>query len=162
MNVSMWRMWDCLRCVFCCSVVKLCLSFLRPPWTAAPQAPLSMGFPRQEYQGGLPCPSPGDLLDPGIETASPALAGAFFTIDPLVKPGIHLNFCLKIELNNLSLHLSRVFYFPCEVISLLFLFQLSLPKKKITYDQHNFCVLLTVFCFLPTRVKLIGIIRRTM
>ena len=36
-------------------------------WTAACQAPLSMGFPRQEYWGGLPFPSPGDLPHPGIE-----------------------------------------------------------------------------------------------
>ena len=37
------------------------------PWTAAHQAPLSMGFPRQEYWSGLPFPPPGDLLNPGIE-----------------------------------------------------------------------------------------------
>ena len=42
------------------------------PWTVARQAPLSMGFSRQEYCGGLPCPPPGDLPDPGIEPASPA------------------------------------------------------------------------------------------
>ena len=41
------------------------------PWTAAHQAPLSMGFPRQEYWSGLPFPPPGDLLDPGIKPASP-------------------------------------------------------------------------------------------
>ena len=41
-------------------------------WTVAHQAPLSMGFPRQEYCSRLPFLSPGDLLDPGIETASPA------------------------------------------------------------------------------------------
>ena len=37
------------------------------PWTVAHQAPLSMGFPRQEYWSGLPCSLPGDILDPGIE-----------------------------------------------------------------------------------------------
>ena len=42
-------------------------------WTAACQAPLSMGFPRQEYWSELPFPSPGDLPDPGIESGSPAL-----------------------------------------------------------------------------------------
>ena len=41
-------------------------------WTTACQAPLSMGFSRQEYWSGLPCPPPGDLLDPGIEPVSPA------------------------------------------------------------------------------------------
>ena len=49
------------------------------PWTVACQAPLSMGFPRQEYWGGLLFPSPGDLPDPGIEPMSPALAEIFFT-----------------------------------------------------------------------------------
>ena len=47
------------------------------PWTIACQAPLSMGFSRQEYWSGLPFPSPGDLSNPGIEPASPALAGGF-------------------------------------------------------------------------------------
>ena len=47
------------------------------PWTAASQAPLSMGFSRQQYWSGLPFPSPGDLPDSGIEPRSPALqAGA--------------------------------------------------------------------------------------
>ena len=47
-------------------------------WTVALQAPLSMGFPRQEYWSGLPIPSPGGLPDPGIKSASlmsPTLAG---------------------------------------------------------------------------------------
>ena len=51
-------------------------------WTAALQAPLSMGFSRQEYWSGLPFPPPGDRPDPGIEPTSlmsPALAGRFFT-----------------------------------------------------------------------------------
>ena len=46
---------------------------LATPWNAACQAPLSMRFSRQEYGIGLPFPSPGDLPDPGIEPASPAL-----------------------------------------------------------------------------------------
>ena len=41
-----------------------------------------MGFPRQEYWSGLPFPSPGDLTDPGIEAASPVLAGRFFFTEP--------------------------------------------------------------------------------
>ena len=58
-------------------------------WAVALQAPLSMGFPRQEYWSGLPFPLPGDLLDPGIEPmspASPALAGEFFTTETPEKP----------------------------------------------------------------------------
>ena len=51
------------------------------PWTVAHQAPLSMGFSRQEYWSRLPFPSPGDLLHPGIKPmspASPASSGRFF------------------------------------------------------------------------------------
>ena len=43
------------------------------PWTVASQAPLSMGFSRQEYWSGLPFPALGDLPDPGMEPGSPAL-----------------------------------------------------------------------------------------
>ena len=43
------------------------------PWTVARQAPLSMGFPRQEYWSGLPFPSPGNLPNPRIEARSPTL-----------------------------------------------------------------------------------------
>ena len=43
------------------------------PWSIAHQAPLSMGFSRQEYWSGLPFPSPGDLSNPGIEPSSPSL-----------------------------------------------------------------------------------------
>ena len=57
--------------------------------TVAHQAPLSMGFSRQEYWSGLPFCSPGDLPDPGMEPASllpPALAGKFFTTQSPVYP----------------------------------------------------------------------------
>ena len=66
----------CVLCLF--SRVQLCAIL----WTVAPQAPLSMGFSRQEYWSRWPFPSPEDLPNPGIELASltsPALAGGFFT-----------------------------------------------------------------------------------
>ena len=77
-------------CTLLCSPLRLilmpgCFSRVRlfvTPWTVAHQAPLSTGFSRQEYWSGLPFPSPGDLLDQGIEPRSlmsPALADAFFT-----------------------------------------------------------------------------------
>ena len=59
-------------------------------WAVAHQAPLSMEFPSQEYWSGLPFPFPGDLSDPGIAPVSPALAGGFFTTEPLGKP-LNLN-----------------------------------------------------------------------
>ena len=55
-------------------------------WTVAHQAPRSMGFFRPEYWSGLPFHPPGDLPNPGIEPASPALAGEFSTTEPPGKP----------------------------------------------------------------------------
>ena len=52
-------------------------------WTIACQVPLSMGFPRQEYCSRLLFSSPGDLPSPGIKPTSPALAGRFYTTEPL-------------------------------------------------------------------------------
>ena len=60
------------------SRVRLCAT----PWTVGHQAPLLMGFSREEYWSGLPCPPPGDLPDPEIKSvslASPGLAHGFFT-----------------------------------------------------------------------------------
>ena len=56
------------------------------PWAVAYQAPLSMEFSRQEYWSGLPFPSPGDLLDPGIEPRSPALQAGTSLSEPRGKP----------------------------------------------------------------------------
>ena len=64
------------------------------PWPVARQAPLSMGFPRQEYWSGVPFPPLGRLPDPGIKPVSPALqaasciAGGFFTTEQPGKPQI--------------------------------------------------------------------------
>ena len=60
-----------------CSVTLSCPT-LGDLWTAACQAPLSMGFPRQGCWSRLPFPSPGDLPHPGIEPESPTLAGGSF------------------------------------------------------------------------------------
>ena len=57
--------------------------------TVACHTPLSMGFFRQQYWSGLPCPPPGDLPDPGIEPESPmfpALVGSSLPLAPLGKP----------------------------------------------------------------------------
>ena len=59
------------------------MSSLCDPWTVAHQAPLSMGFSRQEYGSVLPFPSPGDLPAPGIEPRSPTLqADALTSVPP--------------------------------------------------------------------------------
>ena len=56
------------------------------PWTVAQQAPLSMGFSRQEYWSGLPFPSPGDLPDPAIKPGFPALQADALPSEPPGKP----------------------------------------------------------------------------
>ena len=55
-------------------------------WAVAHQAPLSMEFSRQEYWSGLPFPFPGDLLDPGIKSGSPALQADSSLSEPPGKP----------------------------------------------------------------------------
>ena len=59
---------------------------LMTPWTIAYQAPLSMGFSRQEYWSELPFPSPGNLPDPGIKPGSPALQADSLPTEPPGKP----------------------------------------------------------------------------
>ena len=78
-------------------VAPSCVTLLTP-WTATLQAPLSMGFPRQDLltfpqkvkvfrvRSGLPFPSPGHLPKQGLEPASPTLAGGFFTAKSPGKP----------------------------------------------------------------------------
>ena len=66
-----------------------CVRFFVNSWSVAHQAPLFMGFPRQEYWSGLLFPPPGNLPNPGIEPTSPtspALANGFFTTEPPGKP----------------------------------------------------------------------------
>ena len=63
--------------------VLSCGRLFGTPWTAAHQAPLSMGFSRQEYWSGLPFPSPGDLPDSGIEPMSPVLQADSLPVESL-------------------------------------------------------------------------------
>ena len=86
-----WKNWlNVVRlrgvCCCCCLVAKSCLTFWRPPWIVGHQAPLSVGFPRQEYWIRLPFSSPGGLPNPGIKPRSPALADGFFTTESPGKP----------------------------------------------------------------------------
>ena len=60
------------------------VQFFVTPWIA--RLLLSMGFSRQEYWSGLPCPPPGDLPDPGIEPVSPALQADLLQSEPPGKP----------------------------------------------------------------------------
>ena len=69
-----------------CMLSRSVVSNSETPWTVAHQAPLFLGFFRQEYWSGLPFPPPGDLPDPGIELVSPALADGFVTTVPPGEP----------------------------------------------------------------------------
>ena len=74
-------------------LVTQVLSDSATSWAVTCQAPLSIGFPRQEYWSELLFTSLGDLPDTGIEPMSPALAGRFSTTEPPGKPGVDLAAC---------------------------------------------------------------------
>ena len=63
-----------------------CIRLFETPWTITYQAPLFMGFSRQEYWSGLPFPSPGDLPDPRIEPGFPTLQIDTLLSEPPGKP----------------------------------------------------------------------------
>ena len=78
--------------------LKLCLALSATPWTIACQAPLSMGFPRQEYWSGLSLPSPEDLPKPGIKpvsAASPILQADPLPLSHQGSPDIYTLPCIK-------------------------------------------------------------------
>ena len=108
------------------------------PWNVVHQAPLFMEFPRQEYCSGLPFPSPEDLDDPGIELASllsPALAGGFFTPEPLGKS------------NTLNIEYMSFFFFFFKIY--LFIVALGLcccTRAFSTYSKQG-CSSLWCSCF---------------
>ena len=77
-----------LTCLLCSHLLSR-VWFFATPWTVTQQAPLSMGFSRQEYLSGLLFPTPGELPDPGIKLASlvsPTLVGRYFTTE---SPGMY-------------------------------------------------------------------------
>ena len=95
-------------------------------WTVAHQAPLSMGFSRQEYWSGLPVPSfSRDLPDPGIELMSPSLAGIFFITELPWKPKY---FCIPLFL---------LFFISCITLpTLYFIFEIIF---QINYLHPTHC-----------------------
>ena len=90
MQFNKQRRYCVCVCVHVCVHAHLlsCFKLFATSWTVAYQAPLSMGFSRQEYWSGLLFPPPRDLPDTGIKSTSleaPALAGRFFTTAPRGK-----------------------------------------------------------------------------
>ena len=82
LSLSLFLLWVCSQSVKSLSHVRLFVT----QWTIAHQAPLSMGFSRQEYWSVLPCPPPGDLPKPGIKPRSLALQVDSLLSEPLGKP----------------------------------------------------------------------------
>ena len=100
----------------CAKSLQLCTTLCNP-MDVTRQAPLSVGFSRQEYWSKLTFPPPGDLPNPGIKSASPALAGGFFTTKPPGKPLNAKYFVLNQNLMKISIPLTRVrfWFFPPSV-----------------------------------------------
>ena len=155
--------------------LQSCLTLCNP-WTVAHPAPLSMGFSRQDYWSGLPCPSPGDLPDPGIEPqslVSPALVGAFFTSLPLVSPGKPLGFFILFFSLGFFKRVISLIHSNQFVKSSVISFRRNYPRYTFLCSKHlevwddeqvQLSSLLSVFemvntgcCFLRNR----GIIRTT-
>ena len=88
------------------------------PGTAAHQAPLSLGFPKQEYWSGLPFPSPGTLPDLGPEPVSPALVGRFFTTEPPGKPHVP-SYLTAVSHAVLSRHIHSLSCIPGKILLFL-------------------------------------------
>ena len=112
-------------------VTKLCPT-LATPWTVAYQAPLSIGFSRQEYWSGLPFPSPGDLPNPGIETRSLALQADSL---PTELPG-EAHMCLD-RLYAL-LNLRSLFFFYLECVYFSFFINGHCIHPEVSYSKQVF------------------------
>ena len=107
---------------FVCSVMSDCVT----PWIIAHQAPLSMGFSRQEYWNGLPFPSLGDLPNPGIEPVSlafPALSGGFF-ITSTTWEACYLLTCYKL--------CDRIIFLDCYCMLIALI---SRPRGRIATEE---------------------------
>ena len=92
-------MYIICTCMYVCMLSRFShVQLFATLWTVAHQAPLSIGFSRQEYWSGLPCPSPGNLPDPGIEPVflmSLALASGFFTTSATWEAPSHEQYLLE-------------------------------------------------------------------
>ena len=151
-------------CLTMCSVASVTSDSLWPYGLQAHQAPLSLGFSREEYWSGLPF-SPGDLPNPGIKSATPSLAGRFFTAE---SPGklFYSLYSIKIYYKIMAM-ISCTMQFPCSLSGKLFLNASEEPRqntlKKWSWSEvrekpwtlfrshTGSCVLWTEVCYLEAR-----------
>ena len=142
----------CVYWIYIAYIITVCvwsLSHVRlfaTPWTAAHQAPLSTGFPRQEYWSGLPFLFPGDLPNPGIEPESltaPVLAGTLsLTLSHLGSPIILLNNIIYTHTIHLHTHIYIIYEF---VLSFLFVGTCYYSACKFFVDYMLWNYVLSVY-----------------
>ena len=115
-------------------------------WTAVHQAPLSMGFSRQEYWSGLPCPSPGDLPDPGIEPESPPCRQILYLLSHQGSPNKGRKWSNSSNKSRNTKETTRIY----KKISYVFLvsFRDSMTPWFWTSRLQN-CKLMNFYCFMP-------------
>ena len=119
-------------------------------WTVPRQAPLSMGFPRQEYWNGLPCPFSGDLPGPGIEHTSPmspALAGGLFTASSTWEAHIFINLDVISPNDSSVLYLAKLLLHP-------FKFSSDIPSLRSFSNVCGACQILAGTLYLSLRLDL--------
>ena len=114
-------------------------------WAVACQVSLSMGFSRQKYWSGLPCPPPGDLPNQGIEIMSlmsPALAGRFFTASATREARFYLEFTVISELYYCFFPLAIPLSLEDELLEANYLVWLTLgPSHSGACNSTHFCSL---------------------
>ena len=119
-------------------------------WTLAQHAPLSKGFPRQEYWSGLPFASAEDLPNPGVEATSPALAGGCFTTESPGKPNKQVSLISIKEQILWSLYLLPssphskenkldYWYIQTHFIFLILCKQNTFGIFSVQFNNHNTC-----------------------
>jgi len=106
------------------------------------QTPLSMGFPRQEYWSGLPCPLLGDLLDPGIKSRSPALQPESLPSDPPGKDTKNSDNTIKKDISQIDMHIADSLCCTAETNTTLYSnnkIRKSQKKKKKASSKKGTC-----------------------
>ena len=133
-----------IRCV--CAQMLRHLQLFCDPRTVARQAPLSMGFSRQEYWSGLPCPSPGDLPNSGIKPRCPALQADSLLSEPPRKHFIHSSVYMSTPVSQFILpqpHLG--FTLAASEISLTDIFLMTICLFLCVSSVHPSSILSTSF-----------------
>ena len=125
-----------------------CVQLFVTLWTVACQAPLSMGFSRQEYWSGFPCPPPRHLSDPGVKLTSlmfPAWASRFFTISATWEAPSPVLLTYIFHLLNLKSNLNFSHYIKIAWIISAICDFFSLNSHSINFSSYSFSFLSTYF-----------------